>query len=1099
MATIKAIEGRSVHQIQSGQVIVDLQSVCKELVENSIDAGATAIEVRFKNNGLDSIEVQDNGAGIAPADYETIALKHYTSKLATYDDLSSLQTFGFRGEALSSLCALSHFHIVTARASDGPKGTKLEFEQSGKLKDTSVVAAKQGTTVVVDTLFYNLPVRRKELEKNIKREYNKVLQLLNAYACISVGIKFSVSNMMPKGKKTIAFSTNANPSTKENISNVYGAKTIAALIPLNLSFELDPSAQPGATQSAKNWSTQEDPGSSTVRIEGHVSRPVVGEGRQTPDRQMFFVNSRPCNLPQVAKAFNEVYKSFNITQSPFVFADIRLDTNAYDVNVSPDKRTIMLHNQTMLLENLKNALLELFEGQNQSVPQAQLLGKKPITSTFKPPTIQNRTSTRSIDEDQESETENMDSVPEAITRSANVASPLESPDTPGANTHPGFVKASLIERFASQDAQDGNIRSHQARKNSPFPEPWKTIEQKTVPVITKQHSVAEEALELSKTLDSRSLSPISETEQPASDVSIRLSQPPKAVQDFNARIASQQAHRAKLPAAPLRTSVEEETEPPISTVKQTTHKALSQSSIQNAFDRMRPMRTPVQQATITIGDATTVSTIGTSSQTLASRRERVYSPKFSLSGKPLNQTPKKSFRKGLTGFAAPGTQIESSEDEDAGGREDVQDSSMVDILAGSPSPHKRLPPKAFEAPRADDTMESSSTPLNPQIKTEDEPSESDMDVVQEDMEVRPDLEESDDEYIDETEKKAREEAKVAQMIAEAEEAAAQPTQVNLKRASKLFKATQKKYWTVHLERVVETDIETIRRQLRNIEPIGQSVPSNLNELNSLSPEAGPTQEDPEERLSLTVTKSDFSEMRIIGQFNLGFIIAVRPPTTTSPTSDLFIIDQHASDEKYNFERLSATTTLVSQRLVHPHPLELTAVEEEIILANQHALTANGFVVEMNTNPNNANDNNSQDEAGHRAKLTALPMSKEVTFSPTDLEELLALILDNPPSSSTSTSPHIPRPSKVRKLLASRACRSSVMIGKTLQPPRMREIVRHMGSMDKPWSCPHGRPTMRHLFGLEKWVGWKEGDGVLGVDGLPRETDWAAFLEGRGGG
>jgi DNA mismatch repair protein PMS2 len=155
--------------------------------------------VRFRNHGLDAVEVQDNGAGISPDDYETIALKHYTSKLSSYDDLSSLQTFGFRGEALSSLCALSHFHVVTARPADGPRGTRLAFEQSGKLKATSVVAAKQGTTVVVETLFHNLPVRRKELEKNIKREYTKVLQLLNAYACISVGVKFTVSNLVSKG------------------------------------------------------------------------------------------------------------------------------------------------------------------------------------------------------------------------------------------------------------------------------------------------------------------------------------------------------------------------------------------------------------------------------------------------------------------------------------------------------------------------------------------------------------------------------------------------------------------------------------------------------------------------------------------------------------------------------------------------------------------------------------------------------------------------------------------------------------------------------------------------------------------------------------
>ena len=169
MATIKAIEAGSVHQIQSGQVIVDLCSVAKELVENSLDAGANSVEVRFKNYGLDAIEVQDNGAGIPSNDYETVALKHYTSKLSSYEDLSRLQTFGFRGEALSSLCALSKFSITTARADEAPKGARLEFEISGKLKDTSVIACQKGTTVLVENLFFSLPVRKKELAKNIRR------------------------------------------------------------------------------------------------------------------------------------------------------------------------------------------------------------------------------------------------------------------------------------------------------------------------------------------------------------------------------------------------------------------------------------------------------------------------------------------------------------------------------------------------------------------------------------------------------------------------------------------------------------------------------------------------------------------------------------------------------------------------------------------------------------------------------------------------------------------------------------------------------------------------------------------------------------------
>lgn len=240
MATIKVLEGRTVHQIQSGQVIVDLCSVVKELVENSLDAGATSIEVRFKNNGLDSIEVQDNGIGISTDNYETIALKHYTSKLSSYDDLTSLQTFGFRGEALSSLCALSKLHIVTAQAHEAPKGTRLDFQLSGNLKGTEVVASQKGTTVAVEDLFMNLPVRRRELERNIKREYGKVLGVLQAYACICTQSRVAVSNVMAKGKKVAVFATKSSQSTRENIANVFGAKVLPGVVTMDLVFDMHP-------------------------------------------------------------------------------------------------------------------------------------------------------------------------------------------------------------------------------------------------------------------------------------------------------------------------------------------------------------------------------------------------------------------------------------------------------------------------------------------------------------------------------------------------------------------------------------------------------------------------------------------------------------------------------------------------------------------------------------------------------------------------------------------------------------------------------------------------------------------------------------------
>ncbi|KAL9036859.1 MAG: hypothetical protein Q9214_005952, partial [Letrouitia sp. 1 TL-2023] len=342
-----------VHRIQSGQVIVDLCSVVKELVENGLDAGATSIgeppleasnfcliepqEIRFKSNGLDSIEIQDNGTGISSDNYETIALRHYTSKLSCYEDIGSLKTFGFRGEALSSLCVLSRLSITTAQVSEAPKGVKLEFESSGKLRSTSTVASPKGTTVTVENLFYNLPVRRRELEKNIKREYGKVLGVLQAYACISTHVRFAVSNVVPKGKKTTVFATKSNPTTRDNIANVFGSKVLQALVNMDLSLDLD----------------RRSPGGPNIQRLTHYE-------------------TGPCGLPQVARIFNDVYKSFNISQSPFIFANLLLDTDAYDVNVSPDKRTILLHDQAALLESLRISLTNLFEKQDQTIPQRTL-------------------------------------------------------------------------------------------------------------------------------------------------------------------------------------------------------------------------------------------------------------------------------------------------------------------------------------------------------------------------------------------------------------------------------------------------------------------------------------------------------------------------------------------------------------------------------------------------------------------------------------------------------------------------------------------------------------------------------------------------------
>jgi DNA mismatch repair protein PMS2 len=247
-------------------------------------------------------------------------------------------------------------------------------------------------------------------------------------------------------------------------------------------------------------------------------------------------------------------------------------------------------------------------------------------------------------------------------------------------------------------------------------------------------------------------------------------------------------------------------------------------------------------------------------------------------------------------------------------------------------------------------------------------------------------------------------------------------------------------------------------------------------------------EDAEAKLSLRISKSDFGKMKIIGQFNLGFIIAVRgreegldDGAVSSQDDELFIIDQHASDEKYNFERLQAKTVVQSQRLVRPKTLELTAMEEEVVMENLSALETNGFNVKI--------DDSGEQPVGSRCQLMSLPLSRETTFSLADLEELIFLLSENPASNATT----VPRPSKVRKMFAMRACRSSIMIGKALSHKQMQNVVTHMGEMEKPWNCPHGRPTMRHLCGLGVWdeKGWME-DFIFDERGST--LDWSKYVK-----
>lgn len=891
-------------------------------------------------------------------------------------------------------------------------------------------------------------MRRRDLEKNIKREYGKVLNLLHAYACIGTGVRFNVKNTVGKTRNVVVFATSGNQTTKQNIANVYGAKTLSALIPLDLSLEFEPSA------SGRRWGGgDQDDEMNKIQVQGHISRPVFGEGRQTPDRQMFFVNSRPCGLPQIAKAFNEVYKSFNVSQSPFIFADFHMDTNSYDVNVSPDKRAILLHDAGAMIESLKTSLTQLFESSDQTVPQSQVLsfkqqslsGSQTSVVSSKPsgrdPTTDNeRKDEEKGDEEEEEEEEETQGSAEVAESSQHSAQ--------------GRMK-SFLDGLGNRDNRAAT--SSPARPNIPDHRPSDSS-----PAIP---STRTEAYNQIASAESRA-----DREKPPNESEDETPGQPGTQEEAEMSIGDEPSQN---------TGISDDQHPSMETP----------NAVQNAFDRMRPRRTPAEVATITIGGKTVTSMVGSGvpqkraadsfvpASTFMDRKKRIHTP-----SRP------NIFSQHMKAFTAPGSQATDGSGDGDEEEEEAEDEVEDEGTQDDQSQDEAQSPSDDQSNYAPDDLEEREQEDSPE---HDGGVEVDMHDTQEP--VAP----NDKKDMTEEEKKVHEEAEVQRLIREAEEKATLPEENTTNRANKMNKGAAHRDSTVQLVGSVNGSFSKIQSQM---EKLRESLRSQTKDISKTTDAGDPgiSQETAEDRLSLTVTKDDFAKMRIIGQFNLGFILATRSSendlnntgagTGSSSKDELFIIDQHASDEKINFERLQAETVVQNQRLVQPKTLDLTAVEEEIVLENRAALEKNGFLVDV--------DDSGNEPIGRRCRLVSLPLSREVVFGIRDLEELIVLLSEMP---ATGTK-YVPRPSKVRKMFAMRACRSSIMIGKNLTERQMEKVVRNMGTIDKPWNCPHGRPTMRHLMSLGQWDEWDEtGDEASSEFGGNHLDLWRNYFQEMGNG
>lgn len=354
MPHIQVLDQVTIDKIAAGEVIERPASIVKELVENAIDAGADAVTVEIRDGGIDFIRVMDNGCGISHEEVRSAFLRHSTSKIRSVEDLTHIQSLGFRGEALSSIAAVTRTELITKTA-ESEFGTKYVIE-GGKEVSFDETGAPNGTTFLVHHLFYNVPARRKFLKTPIT-EAGHVQDLLMRLALSHPEVAFTF-----KSNNQEKLRTSGSGKLKDVIYHVYGRDVAANL--LNIDYE-------------KNG----------LRITGYLGKPVITRGNRNFEN--FFVNGRYIKSPMISKSLEDAYKDFTMQHKfPFAVLHFHVDGEIIDVNVHPTKMELRFQRQqdvyNTVFEGVHRRLLEPELIQRAEVPEPASGQKAPAAKKESP-------------------------------------------------------------------------------------------------------------------------------------------------------------------------------------------------------------------------------------------------------------------------------------------------------------------------------------------------------------------------------------------------------------------------------------------------------------------------------------------------------------------------------------------------------------------------------------------------------------------------------------------------------------------------------------------------------------------------------------------
>jgi DNA mismatch repair protein PMS2 len=1117
---IQRLNADTIRRISAEQAISDLSSIVKELVDNSLDAESTTIkstllflfclllllllcffpirpmnniiltliqlrkltfffrfsslslpsppEVRLFGQGLDIIEVSDDGCGVPEASRPYMATKHATSKITSIDDIYSGTglTMGFRGEALFSMACVSKQLVVATRTDAEELATKIVFGKDGlPVPDQQQqFARKVGTTVAVVEPYGSLPARRADLMRRIRGERTKIFKLIEAYGIFNVGVCFQLLDIVSSGsgsREDTMLATSANSETlEETVSTLLGRKFLQSMTPVEVSFDSVLTRIYG--ENMYSWGVQglisTEPSvqqASQQHDKGIANNKKNNSPHQNRCVQYFCINGRVVELPKATELLRKLWKSFGGKKKPSAILSFTLPNEAFDINLAPDKQTVLLTHEKEIMALIEQYVINLWSGSSSGVfAVSHVPTNEGVKIDGKGKDKDNEMEDDDDDDDEDRQMHKRRFAFVHDPAKAKMQHELDERRMNHENDHAEENTPEVTDNNESGDDTDNRVTAFQPSRSKEEPPHKKS---KTNDASTPDLSGNEPVAEFRRI--------VSGSEPDRSTGSTSAKRPLDQISDAQRRewINIQSKFRRRGSGEDGDTSMQLE----INALCTTSNVNVAPVSLdeldpapatKNSVNDHSSSQLPQKETTSKNGALSTNSHLSNlkkfafqpESRGNSSRHASFSQPKISHMLEPTSsQKPVTTESPAISSEALGRTEPVEGANRKKRPSPVPADLDTEDSKGHSKKNDSERDPRETESSPEEDTPESPKVP---------------------DSVVKP-------------------EAIVWKAFQSTE-------QVCQSAREERLKMLQRKH-----------GIDMIRRTLaKESQKLSATIDKNT------QPEEGPGNEvdkkvafdgdedDGGDNSStsapfIRISKSTFRNgMQVIGQFNLGFILA------KCSRNHLWILDQHACDEKYNFEQLCKNTVIHEQPLIKPLHLELSPAEEACVLDHMDIFEANGFKFAFDPNA----------PIRHRLSLKALPHSgahegrKAVQFGPSDVSALCSILTEgssyDPGAGGTGTEGNgmygnnavrrhasstssdgkkgdtadkiLARLPKAIAMFASRACRTSIMIGTALSKREMDAVVQKLAQVDMPWNCPHGRPTMRHVAELLP-VLWKD--------------------------